>query len=80
LLADPEVLRGHLISLAGYMKSSRPLQKGGEVLLPGEPERRTRAKRLAEGIEIESDTWNAILETVSALGIAIEDGAIAGKG
>ena len=33
----------------GFVKSSRPRQPGGEVLLPGEPERRARAERERAG-------------------------------
>jgi uncharacterized oxidoreductase len=32
-----------------------------EVLLPGEPEQRIRAKRLREGIPVDNNTWNSIL-------------------
>jgi len=54
---------------AEYMKASRPAAPGGEVLVPGEPEARTRATRLAEGIPLQPDTWAAIAETARGLGV-----------
>lgn len=59
-----------------FFKSSRPASPGGEVLTPGESERRTRAKRLAEGVPLEEETWNAIRRT--ALEAGIEEKQISG--
>jgi uncharacterized oxidoreductase len=52
-----------------YVKSSRPATPGGEVLVPGEPEARTRAERLAGGIPLQADTWAAIVGTGRRLGV-----------
>ncbi len=52
-----------------FVKSSKPAEPGGEVLIPGEPERRARAKRLAEGIELPEDAWNAIREAAGGIGL-----------
>ncbi len=43
-----------------FFKSSRPDRAGGEVLTPGEPELRYRAKRLKDGVPLEDDTWQAL--------------------
>lgn len=53
----------------GYVKSSRPIAPGGEVLIPGEPEERARAARLAGGIPLERRTWEAIVATAHELGL-----------
>ncbi len=55
---------------AHYVKASRPATPGGEVLLPGEPEARMRARRQAEGIPLQADTWSAITAAASSLGLA----------
>jgi len=52
-----------------FVKSSRPATPGGEVLVPGEPERRTREKRLAEGIPLADEAWAAICATARAAGV-----------
>ncbi len=56
---------------ADYVKSSRPAHAGGEVLVPGEPEARTRADRLAHGIPLQLDTWASIVSTARELGISV---------
>jgi hydroxycarboxylate dehydrogenase B len=55
---------------AAYVKASRPTTPGGEVLVPGEPEARMRAERLAQGIPLQLDTWNSIVATARSLGVA----------
>jgi uncharacterized oxidoreductase len=45
---------------AGYVKSSRPAEPGGEVLVPGEREAQTRAERLAHGIPLQLETWTSL--------------------
>ena len=54
---------------ARYVKLSRPAAAGGEVLVPGEAEARTRATRQRDGIPLQVDTWAAIVETAARLGI-----------
>ena len=53
-----------------YVKASRPATPGGEVLVPGEPEARTRATRQRDGIPLQVNTWSAILETAKGLGLS----------
>jgi uncharacterized oxidoreductase len=52
-----------------FFKSSRSVTAGGEILIPGEPELRTRQKRLAEGVPIPDDTWAAILKAARESGV-----------
>lgn len=52
-----------------HVKSSRPIEPGGEVLVPGEPELRMRAERSRSGIPLPDDTWAAIKEAAKAIGI-----------
>jgi uncharacterized oxidoreductase len=52
-----------------FVKSSRPTTPGGEILVPGEQEQRTRIKRLAEGVPLPDDTWAAIVETARSVGL-----------
>jgi uncharacterized oxidoreductase len=53
-----------------YVKTSIPATPGGEILVPGEPEERTRAKRLRDGIELEEATWDQIAATCRTLNIS----------
>jgi uncharacterized oxidoreductase len=52
-----------------FVKSARPVAAGGEILLPGEAEARSRASRLAEGVPLPDDTWAAIVETARSVGL-----------
>ncbi len=54
-----------------YFKASRPAESGGEVLLPGEPERRTRALRLKKGIPLQRRTWESLAATARNLGVNV---------
>jgi uncharacterized oxidoreductase len=52
-----------------YVKSAKPAVPGTEILVPGEPERRTRSERLANGIPLAEDTWESILKVARTLGV-----------
>lgn len=43
-----------------FLKSSRPAIPGKDVLLPGEPERRTKADRLANGVPLPDEVWESL--------------------
>jgi uncharacterized oxidoreductase len=60
----PEVTR-----YADWVKSARPIESGGEILLPGEMEQRRRAERLATGVPLSDDTWAAIVATAVSVGL-----------
>jgi hydroxycarboxylate dehydrogenase B len=62
---------GREISAAtAWIKSSRPRAGFEEVLVPGEPERRRRAARLAHGIEIDPRSWADIRRAANAAGVS----------
>lgn len=44
-----------------------------EVLVPGEPEARTRAQRSREGIPIPEDTWTAVCAAAAKVGVDVRD-------
>ena len=46
-----------------FFKSARPVEAGGEVLIPGEQERRLHGERMARGIPLPDQAWQAILDT-----------------
>jgi uncharacterized oxidoreductase len=52
-----------------YFKSARPASPGGEVLTPGEPEQRTRAQRLADGVPLSEETWASLLVAAREVGV-----------
>ncbi|MGO9466783.1 MAG: malate/lactate/ureidoglycolate dehydrogenase [Isosphaeraceae bacterium] len=77
IIFDPAVLppadgfTPEIGGLIAHVKSSRTVTPEGEILMPGEPEARTRARRLRHGIEIDETTWGQIAATAQALGVTI---------
>jgi uncharacterized oxidoreductase len=61
----PEQFSAMMGELREYVKSAAPAQGWQEVMLPGEPDLRTRERRLAEGIPIDDHNWN-LMEAVAA--------------
>jgi uncharacterized oxidoreductase len=57
--------------VTGALKQVPPAPGVGEVLLPGEPEARTRRQREREGIALPADTWVAIAGVAEEAGVAL---------
>jgi uncharacterized oxidoreductase len=55
-----------------WVKSSEKTMSGGEILVPGEIEERTKAHRLREGIDVDETTWSQILATAASVGLSKE--------
>jgi uncharacterized oxidoreductase len=53
-----------------WVKASPPAKDAVPVLLPGEIERTTRARRLAEGIPIDDATWADLTAAATSVGVA----------
>jgi uncharacterized oxidoreductase len=68
-LGVAETMAAEAYKYLEWFKTSRPATPGGEVLLPGEPERRLRAKRMAEGISLPDAGWKSICDTARAANI-----------
>lgn len=60
--------------MAAWVKASPPAARGGEVLLPGELERRTRVERERDGVPLDAATRRQIVESVRRLGVAVPEG------
>jgi uncharacterized oxidoreductase len=69
-VVDPEAMFSDDVArYIAYFKSAKPATPGGEVLVPGEPEQRTRAQRSKEGVPLPDDTWASILATAREVGV-----------
>jgi uncharacterized oxidoreductase len=60
-------------SYLAYVKSSQLARGSGEILAPGEPERRTSAAREAHGIPLPAETWDLILAAGERVGLERTD-------
>ena len=52
-----------------YVKSTKPAPGFDEIYLPGEKARKTEAKGLRDGVEIDASTWKALTELAGELGV-----------
>jgi uncharacterized oxidoreductase len=77
LLADPAALGGadHLAcevaGLAEYVTGCPRADGAGEILLPGDPERRTLAQRQKHGIPLDEGNWNELVRLAARLEVAL---------
>jgi uncharacterized oxidoreductase len=77
LLLDPAKFFGteHFLrevsDLAASVRGSTPVREGGSITLPGDPERRMRQKRQAEGVPLDDGTWSQLVELAGKLGVAV---------
>ena len=53
-----------------FVKTSRPTDPEGEVLVPGDVEARTREKRRSEGIDLDDNTWGQLVDTAVSCGVS----------
>lgn len=56
-------------SYIDFFTGSKPEHAGGQVLIPGDPERLTREERLANGVPMAGGAWRDILLTASKVGL-----------
>ncbi len=66
---DDAAFGGEIERFITWVKSSARATPDGEILMPGEIEERTRARRLREGIELDETTWSQIIETAQSVGL-----------
>ena len=80
-LGDVDWIRSEVDAMAAYAKGSPPADPDLPVLVPGEPERLSRAERTANGIPIDRETFEQFLAAGETLGLVRADALeIAGVG
>jgi len=53
-----------------FIRATKPVAGVEQVLIPGDPERKTRAERTKSGIPLPDDTWAAIVNTAREVGVS----------
>jgi hydroxycarboxylate dehydrogenase B len=72
-IGDPAGIIAGAEATRAYVKSARPAAGVGEVLTPGEPERRSSADRARNGIEVDENSWADIRAAALKLGITEDE-------
>jgi len=68
-VGDVDSFRRDLDEVTDTVKASRPSEASDGVMVPGDPERRMREKRLAEGIPIDANTWSELMAAARRVGL-----------
>jgi uncharacterized oxidoreductase len=78
---DVDAFRDEMQAFIDFVKASPPADPATPVLIAGEPERRTKTQRVANGIPVDAKTWSDIRAAAESLGVSssrIEELARAG--
>jgi len=73
---DPKVVDpahffdGEITRYTDFIRQTKPVAGVERVLIPGDPERKTRAERTRNGIPLPDDTWAAIVNTAREVGVS----------
>ena len=67
-LVEHDWMSSELEAYVDYAKSAKPAKDDEPVLVPGDPERQSREER-AEGIPVDAESWEQILEAGETLGV-----------
>jgi uncharacterized oxidoreductase len=70
---ERDALLREVEALIAWVRASPPREGFEEVLVPGEPERRRRARLLASGIEVDPTSWAEILDAARAAGVSQDE-------
>ncbi len=66
---DRTFLEAEAGAFLDYVKGSPPREAGGEVLIPGEPEQRSRDRRMTDGIPLSEGAWRALIAAGRSVGV-----------
>ncbi|MBV9462277.1 MAG: Ldh family oxidoreductase [Bradyrhizobium sp.] len=61
---------GEITRYADLIRATKPGAGVEEFLIPGDPERKTRAERTKNGVPLPDDTWAAIVNTAREVGFS----------
>jgi len=72
-LGDPAAIAQGIEATKTHIRAARIAPGFDEILLPGEPERRSGARRTAQGIEVDANTWRDIGAAAETLGVTADE-------
>ena len=61
---------GEISRYVDFIRATKPVAGVDSVLIPGDPERVTRADRTKNGVPLPDDTWAAIVNTAREVGVS----------
>jgi uncharacterized oxidoreductase len=70
-LVDRTWLIDEIKAMTDYVTASPPVRPDVPVLIPGDLERQSRARRISDGVPIDDETWREIVEAAKSLNVPI---------
>src|SRR5215813_5951870 len=71
-LIDRERLREEIATMTRYITASPPQRPNEPVLIPGDPERLTRAERIKNGVPVDDETWRELVVAARSVNVLVE--------
>ncbi|HTZ36816.1 MAG TPA: malate/lactate/ureidoglycolate dehydrogenase [Stellaceae bacterium] len=71
-LVDRAWMLDEIRAMTDYATASPARDPAAPVLIPGDPERQSRARRIAEGVPIDDETWREIVEAARGVNVLVE--------
>jgi uncharacterized oxidoreductase len=71
-VGDLQAFDAEVSAMVDYIYSSKPADGIEKVLIPGDPEKNTKAARSANGIDIDENSWKDVLHSGEAAGLDLE--------
>jgi hydroxycarboxylate dehydrogenase B len=71
-LTEPGWLNEEIQAMTDYVTASPPRHPGEPVLIPGDPERLMRERRIAEGVPIDEETWREFAAAARTVNVLVE--------
>lgn len=66
-------IEAEMRAVTAYVTASPPAKADEPVLVPGDPERLSRTRRIKEGVPLDGETWREILEAARSLGLSLAE-------
>ena len=79
VILDPDVFGGRAVfeeevdRFTAWVKDSAPAPGAERVMVPGDPERKSRAERMQAGLPIDDVTWEEILKAGESVGLSRDE-------
>ena len=70
--AEHDVFAGDVQEFVRWVKSSEKVTPEGQILMPGEIEEQTKARRLRDGIELDANTWQSLVDVARSLTVPVD--------
>jgi uncharacterized oxidoreductase len=70
-LVERSWLTDEIKAMTDYVTASPPMSADKQVLIPGDAERQSRARRIAAGIPIDDETWRELTEAANRLKVPV---------